>query len=288
MVIAIIAVLVSILVPSLQKARELARRALCATNQRTTLTVLAVYEADLGTYPFHIYDSAWGTMPGNQYTEGWTGGAGPPSGERLYAGSYSHSYMANSPADIYLRMIDAGYADSYGTMICSSTYGEVTLSIPGTTVALNHWHHGNHWASYSTAEHWVLPDGKHAKFTPFFSYNGPGVNGVQMMYSFTNPLALHEGERITCVRPSHGYKWRPVTNFVDTRVEGSFRLIGCPTQIQTDNDVWIPYSPHGRLTRIGIGNTFACWDTTHFRNFGYTDGHVAGGDVLPYPLSPEF
>jgi hypothetical protein len=56
-VVAIIALLVSILLPSLNKAREQAKAAVCATQLRTFGQAAVTYEAEYASYPF---DSPWG------------------------------------------------------------------------------------------------------------------------------------------------------------------------------------------------------------------------------------
>ena len=56
-VVAIIALLVSILLPSLNKAREQAKTAVCATNLRNFGQAAATYEAEYASYPF---DNPWG------------------------------------------------------------------------------------------------------------------------------------------------------------------------------------------------------------------------------------
>jgi len=53
-VVAIIAVLVAILLPSLAKAREMARRVVCSTNARTLLTAMFMYtEESNGWFPYN-------------------------------------------------------------------------------------------------------------------------------------------------------------------------------------------------------------------------------------------
>jgi len=60
-VVAIIALLVSILLPSLNKAREQAKAAVCATRLRAFAQAAVTYEADYASYPF---DSPWGGFSG--------------------------------------------------------------------------------------------------------------------------------------------------------------------------------------------------------------------------------
>jgi len=60
-VVAIIALLVSILLPSLSKAREQAKAAVCATRLRTFGQAAVTYEAEYASYPL---DNSWGGFPG--------------------------------------------------------------------------------------------------------------------------------------------------------------------------------------------------------------------------------
>lgn len=58
-VIAIISLLVSILLPSLTKAKELARRAVCASNLHQIGTGLAMYQSEEGRLPLHNAANPW-------------------------------------------------------------------------------------------------------------------------------------------------------------------------------------------------------------------------------------
>jgi len=67
-VIAIIMLLVSILMPSLSKARLLAVRAACLSNTRGTLTSLHMYASEYGEFPVNIRPDYWATdwiVPGS-------------------------------------------------------------------------------------------------------------------------------------------------------------------------------------------------------------------------------
>jgi prepilin-type N-terminal cleavage/methylation domain-containing protein len=279
-VVAIIGILASLLLPALHEARERGLRIVCAGNQRGTLVALTLYAADFSNqYIAHRFDSSWSVSAGHQYViDGYTGG---DSAEWLSA---PWCHWANSPAEIYLRLRDLDYLDNYRGATCSSRHGKTWVDVPGTTIKDNQNHFGNHWASYSYGSHTTL-DGQRTKFIPFFSYNGPGVFSSRygMGGGLTNPIGFQDGKWVMCVRPGYGYT-HDGAGYVASRLAGVFRLIGCPTQIQTDNNVWLPFSPHGRLLQIG-NNDNNLWQVEHYRNFGYTDGHVSGGMVPPYPAN---
>ncbi|MFB3892740.1 MAG: type II secretion system protein [Phycisphaerae bacterium] len=68
-VIAIIGLLVSIMVPSLTMARELARRTVCAANLHSSGTALAMYGESGGAYPYVPLNGAgWGVAIGTSRT----------------------------------------------------------------------------------------------------------------------------------------------------------------------------------------------------------------------------
>ena len=58
-VIAIIGVLVAMLLPAIQSARESARRTSCANNLKQIGIALAGYESSAGAFPPGIMASAW-------------------------------------------------------------------------------------------------------------------------------------------------------------------------------------------------------------------------------------
>ena len=282
-VVAIIAVLAALLLPALEGARERARQVLCQSNQRGTLVALTSYAGDYrDQYVAHRYSEPWNVSVGHQYvTDGYTGG----DTTQWLSAPWCH--WANSPAEIYLLLRDLGYVGGYRGMLCSSTFGENLVDIPGTTIKYNQGHAGNHWASWSYGSHATL-DGRQTKFIPFLSYNGPGVcSGYYGMgQGLTNPIGFYAGQWVMCLRPDYGYTYDG-GGYLAKQVPGSFRLVGCPTQIQTDNDVWIPFSPHGRFRQIGNYDA-NLWRVPHFRNFGYTDGHVGSGIVPAYPAKIPF
>ena len=77
-VVAIIALLIAILLPSLAKARELARQTICGTNMKEIGTTFYIYQSDnLDEFPSVAYDTPPGqTAPIVKYIENLGGGAG--------------------------------------------------------------------------------------------------------------------------------------------------------------------------------------------------------------------
>ena len=74
-VVSIIGLLVSLLLPSLQQARTLVYRTLCATHQRGVVQGLFVYEGDYKSMPAYGTHAGLGiTSLANPYTDPWGGG----------------------------------------------------------------------------------------------------------------------------------------------------------------------------------------------------------------------
>jgi prepilin-type N-terminal cleavage/methylation domain-containing protein/prepilin-type processing-associated H-X9-DG protein len=63
-VISIIALLISILLPALSKAREAAKNVQCLSNVRSVAGAMVAYEADAGRLPLHLYEiNSAGAVP---------------------------------------------------------------------------------------------------------------------------------------------------------------------------------------------------------------------------------
>lgn len=95
-VIAIISLLVSILLPSLQKAKELAKQIVCAANEKHIGNAFAMYGSEYGAYP--IGNEGYFNAAG-EHRHGWSlsaiiygcvpmGGYDPlPMGSMIYTGT---------------------------------------------------------------------------------------------------------------------------------------------------------------------------------------------------------
>ncbi|MFW5858121.1 MAG: type II secretion system protein [Planctomycetota bacterium] len=261
-VVAIISILAGLLLPALQEAVEAADRISCSSNQKQYLLALTVYANDFDALPHHRFSSNWAINDagGNpyQYTiDGYNGGSGYWTGAQCVDvnGGYPYAKL----------LLDGRYADGYAGVACTSAFGN--NDIGGTQ------QHGWTW-SPRKPNLGNLPDGTSPQFVPFFSYNGPGANGY-VGNTWSNPLALYDGFRVDNVRLTYGYR----NSDPDRRVEGVWKLIDCPTNVQTmPGPVAHTYSPHNPFVQLGFANQTP--NVVHYRNYGFNDGHVAGYQSL--------
>jgi len=92
-VVAIIALLVSILLPSLQAAQYLARCAICSANQKTVVLAASYYAGDF---------DGWMAPQEASYFDGSHNPGAPPMPRQLLAKGFQSGYT--SPLDFYLAM----------------------------------------------------------------------------------------------------------------------------------------------------------------------------------------
>lgn len=135
-VIAIIGILISMLLPSLSKAREKTKIAVCASNQKQLGTALIISSDDYnGKYPAH---SSWANWVGKLGSEAWHGGTTPAEVRvlNIYIGN---SYeVAKCPSDKgeSLRVTDSAY-DSWGNSYLISWGGNNYGALPVTSNNIN-------------------------------------------------------------------------------------------------------------------------------------------------------
>lgn len=140
-VISIIALLISILMPALKKAREQARVVLCASQTRQTTTALLLYSQDSdGGFPIvewgqgsAFYDTAGGTAPIRHYF-----GQGQPNTGSDHAGALKVLLCPSQGA------IEQGYVN-YSANIIGTTY----------RIAAGHgnWAGGSAWYGWAPQSH---------------------------------------------------------------------------------------------------------------------------------------
>ena len=154
-VVAVISLLVTIVVPTLGRARELARQAVCLANQRSMVSALLAYHSDWGTFPYNYahYGPAW---DGNDYRGSntrWALGCispqlGGPAGvvdlRGRDEGDFPRIYVCPS-ADlgrVYLNNPNDKYHACYWTSICIRVNRGFAGTISGSVRGLfNTWTH---------------------------------------------------------------------------------------------------------------------------------------------------
>ena len=124
-VVAIIALLISILLPSLSRARELAKRAVCASNQRGVGQGEHIYANDNDEwFPHHYYDNAFVTGGKTEKTEveyvGQMGSRGLLISQRSTPDTGSRT--SHPSRSMFLLVVDG--QSTAGSFICPSAGDE--------------------------------------------------------------------------------------------------------------------------------------------------------------------
>jgi prepilin-type N-terminal cleavage/methylation domain-containing protein len=191
-VVAIIGILVALLMPSLSKAREQARRIACASNQRQTLIAMHGYLVQFETFPVARYVSNYDAftvgLPNRAHVvQGYNGGD-----INAYRSHDAH-YTSNSVAALFNLMIETKQLGNLLAATCTTT-----MLDDKETNAITF--------GDNTAWYFTLPDGRHSRYLPFFSYNGPGTSG-SIIWWFCNPISVYPQEAgavMGCVHPTYG------------------------------------------------------------------------------------
>ena len=131
-VVAIIALLVSILLPTLTKAKEQARQSYCMNNQRNIASSLAVYNTDWGTVPYNYAD--YGTYRNDPDGDG--------RDDVRWALGCLNGYVGGSKGVTDLRGLDEGeFPDVY---ICPSADRGAVFSSSGN---VDNKYHACYWTN---------------------------------------------------------------------------------------------------------------------------------------------
>jgi prepilin-type processing-associated H-X9-DG protein len=130
-VIGIIALLISILLPSLNKARETANRVKCAANLRSIGQTMLLYENDNhGSYPRVYWDGTLTTCIQDSATESDIGGATPTPFEQN-----TLTTSNNVPMSLFLLLTNEDVTS--GIFVCPSSGAVPDTYGGGTNTALN-------------------------------------------------------------------------------------------------------------------------------------------------------
>ena len=121
-VVAIIALLISILLPSLSRARELAKRAVCASNQRGIGQGMHIYSNDNQEwFPHHYYTPTYGTGTPETHGVQYIGRLGGDTTLSITSPSSSSTSSTASHPSRSLFLLVIGGQQTVGQFICPST-----------------------------------------------------------------------------------------------------------------------------------------------------------------------
>lgn len=127
-VIAIIGVLVSLLLPAVQQAREAARRMQCKNNLRQVTLAMINFEHTYGYFPYSRTGSIWRTLHFIEQTtlgDAFNAAQYPnPNNEARYDHGYNAKVNAGWPEELKLMM-----NTRISTFVCPSTPGDRTITV---------------------------------------------------------------------------------------------------------------------------------------------------------------
>ncbi len=122
-VVAIIALLISILLPSLSRARELAKRAVCASNQRGVGQGMHIYSNDNQEwFPHHFYTTSYGTSVPETHAVNYIGklSAKLSGADYTQATGISSASRESHPSRSLFLLVISG-SQTVGQFVCPST-----------------------------------------------------------------------------------------------------------------------------------------------------------------------
>jgi prepilin-type N-terminal cleavage/methylation domain-containing protein len=273
-VVGVIALLIAILLPALQKAREQARRIACASNMRQYVTALTMYSVQFRTYPYFVFPSNWGTVDAGNHPYQYTldGYQFWPGNEKLIG------VPVDRPA---VRRRQRHLLDRQGP-----DRPQPRARLPRHRL---HFHFGQGDPHHrrrgrlgllgtrrGTRTSGCCPTAKTPKYAAFFAYVGPGTNwlrGVHLEQSAGDVPARAAGRDIALIASAR----RTATSRAIRGGASRGRSSSSTARRSSRTDpgpVGNTYAPHAPFTRLGFANQLP--NFAHFRNYGWTDGHVEG------------
>jgi prepilin-type N-terminal cleavage/methylation domain-containing protein/prepilin-type processing-associated H-X9-DG protein len=246
-VISIIALLVSLLLPSLTKAKQEATKATCASLQRQGLAALNAYATDAKEFPATInWDPTWSQIGPYTWASQTIGVTGSPNA--MVCGYLEASYGCGLPT--WALIVNGGYISDYKYTKCNAV-----APLKDTS-----WY-GIYSNKRTAVENYYDVCGPDYRADPSSGYD-PGSGFV-----VRNGLTFN-----FVIWGNSGAGW----TFKDRRQASGFAMMSCPGfGVMKSYGAWNQgYEPHGSQP---IGTAFYdsyTWTLASERNIGYADGHV--------------
>ena len=197
-VIAIISLLVSILLPSLNRAKELARRAVCMSNQKALLVALHIYANEFDeALPFDTLRLATGNTVGGDmsvmYKQGWwssigmlyaRGGVSQPQNEAMTQGPPETGYTGGVHEVFYCPSAHWGDMGTQSAKMYGIDYWDYWHSADVSAIG--------GWALHSSYIYrWIWQQ----KLSDVQSQGHNAIFGDSWAYWYTHPQGVaHEGK----------------------------------------------------------------------------------------------
>jgi prepilin-type N-terminal cleavage/methylation domain-containing protein len=147
-VVGIIAMIIALLLPALNRAREGARRVQCASNQRQVLIAMAGYSIVYKTYPYARYVSNYDAVTTRaHYREGFNGG------DLADFRTNDTHYTTNSMGKLFQLLVETRQLGNVLVAMCTTTFRDDD---------------NGRWFGDNTSAFESLPDGRVFAYLPFF------------------------------------------------------------------------------------------------------------------------
>ena len=184
-VVAIIAILVSLLMPSLSKARIAAIRTSCLSNTRHAMTSLLMYAGDYEEFPVNIDPARWSDdwlVPGTPQWETENGAAYGVSADANSSYVYNGRYVAWPAVSRgpWGNQGSHGMPSHWRGHLVYGKYGDAksfgcSVSVPDGFTHVGRWDNGANWWERDAANVYENR-ARDLKAAPPYIYMGPGVN----------------------------------------------------------------------------------------------------------------
>ena len=248
-VIAIITILVSILMPSLKKSRELANVASCAVGLRGSLMMAHIYAADYNSFPDIRSHPGWG------------------DGTTIRS---THPLMFGFSA-FWAEQVDPGGFSTNRSLMCPAP---ITASITGGPGVLR-WRMGS-WINNGDPQ-WPQAVDLQAYYKgvmPGMPIPHPTDNPNGMLSLWYKGFNDLENSRTTLSFTPAGELTRH--DIIPPMPRMTVPMLLCPSWNGDTTVESAVYTPHGGFQLVGVGTPYYCYraGAPLERNIGFSDGHV--------------